>query len=147
MSIGAVELSEGSVTRLKLLQGYSFRVQFDSEGTPDMVVDEPKPVGEGLGPNSTRLLSAAVGQCLSSSLLYCLRKARIRVTSLEMEVKSNLVKSEKGQTRLKSLDVQIHLDVNPEDRSRATRCLRIFEEYCTVTPSVRSGIEVKVNIV
>ena len=142
-----MELSEGSVTQLRLLQGYSFRVQFDSDGTPDMVVDEPKPVGWGSGPNSTRLLSAAVGQCLSSSLLYCLRKARIRVTSLETTVKSGLKKNEEGRMRVGDLDVQIHLDVDPEDRLRASRCLRIFEEYCTVTPSVRSGIEVKVNIV
>ena len=141
-----MELSEGSVTRLRLLQGYSFRVQFDSEGTPDMVVDEPKPVGEGSGPNSTRLLSAAVGQCLSSSLLYCLRKARIRVTGLDTSVKSNLEKNKEGRMRDGDLDVQIHIDVDPEDRLRASRCLRIFEECCTVTPSVRNGIEVKVNI-
>jgi uncharacterized OsmC-like protein len=142
-----VELYEGSVTKLKLLQGYSFRVQFDLEGTPDLVVDEPKPVGDGSGPNSTRLLSAAVGQCLSSSLIYCLRKARIKVINLEMSVKSNLEKDEEGHTRVRNLDVQIHLEVDPEDRLRASRCLAIFEDYCTVTPSVRRGIEIKVNMV
>ncbi|HJX23233.1 MAG TPA: OsmC family peroxiredoxin, partial [Candidatus Bathyarchaeia archaeon] len=68
-------------------------------------------------------------------------------TSLETTVKSGLKKNEEGRMRVGDLDVQIHLDVDPEDRLRASRCLRIFEEYCTVTPSVRSGIEVKVNIV
>jgi hypothetical protein len=35
----------------------------------------------------------------------------------------------------------VHLDVDEQDRTRVTRCLDIFENYCTVTQSVRKGIE------
>jgi len=70
------------VTKLKLLEGYKFRVEFDVEDMPSLIVDEPKPIGQGSGPNPTRLLSAAVGNCLSSSLLYCIGKAHVRVKDL-----------------------------------------------------------------
>ena len=62
-------LSETTITKLTLLEGYKFRVEFDVDGMPNLIVDELKPIGQGSGPNPTRLLSAAVGNCLSSSLL------------------------------------------------------------------------------
>ena len=140
-------LSETTITKLKLLEGYKFRVEFDVEEMPDLIVDELKPIGQSSGPNPTRLLSTAVGNCLSSSLLYCLGKARVRVNNLETTVKTNIGKNEEGRLRVKNLDVRIHLEVEDEDKVRVPRCLEIFENYCTVTPSVRKGIEVNVNYV
>ena len=140
-------MPETTITKLKLLEGYKFGVEFDVSDMPDFVVDELKPIGQGSGPNPPRLLSAAVGHCLSSSLLYCFNKARVRVRNLETTVKANIVRNEEGRLRVKNLDAQIHLEVEDEDKERVSRCLEIFENYCTVTPSVRKGIEVNVNYV
>jgi len=134
------------MVKLELLDGYRFRVGFDMEGIPDLVVDEMKPIGEGLGPNPSRLLSAAVGHCLSSSLLYCLSKAKIKVKKLSTSVKANIERNKEGYLRITGLEVAIHLEVNEEDKLRVPRCLDIFENYCTVTQSVRKGIDVKVNV-
>jgi uncharacterized OsmC-like protein len=139
-------LTESVYTKLKLRKGYEFKVIFDVVGVPELVVDEITPIGESVGPNPTRLLSAAVGHCLSSSLLFCLRKARVGVKDLETEVKANLERNEEGYLRVTSLDAQIRLDVNKDDKSRIDRCLGIFENYCTVTQSVRKGLDVKVTI-
>jgi len=139
-------LSESVFTKLELLEGYRFRVEFDEENVPSLVVDEMKPVGEGLGPNPSRLLSVAVGHCLSSSLLYCLSKAKVKIKKLETTVKTDIVRNKENYLRISGLDVQIHLEVNEEDKPRVPRCLDIFENYCTVTQSVRQGIDVKVNI-
>jgi len=138
-------LSESVLTKLGLLEGYRFKVEFDVEGVPNLVVDEMKPIGEGLGPNPARLLSAAVGHCLSSSLLYCLGKAKIKVKKLDTLVKANVERNEDGYLRVAGLDVKIHLEVNEEDKLRVPRCLSVFENYCTVTQSVRKGIEVRVS--
>jgi uncharacterized OsmC-like protein len=139
-------LAESIYTKLKLRKGFEFKVVFDGADVPELIVDEIKPLGENAGPNPTRLLSAAVGHCISSSLLFCLLKARVKVKDLETEVKANVVRNEEGYLRVRSLDVQIRLDVQEDDKSRVARCLGIFENYCIVTQSVRKGIAVKVTI-
>lgn len=139
-------MTESVYTKLKLRKGYEFKVIFDVAGVPELIVDEITPIGENVGPNPTRLLSAAVGHCLSSSLLFCLRKARVGVKDLETEVKANLERNEEGYLRVTSLNAQIRLNVNKDDKSRVNRCLSIFENYCTVTQSVRKGLDVKVTI-
>jgi len=138
-------LSELVLTKLELLEGYRFKVEFDVDGVPSLDVDEMKPIGEGLGPNPPRLLSAAVGHCLSSSLLYCLGKAKVKVKKLDTVVKADIERNEEGYLRVAGLDVQIHLEVIEEDKLRVPRCLNLFANYCTVTQSIRKGIEVKVK--
>ena len=133
-------------TKLEFVDGYRFKVGFDVEGVPGLVVDEMKPLGEGVGPNPTRLLSIAVGHCVSSSLLYCLNKVRVKAKKLETTVKANITRNKEGYFRIASIDVQIHLEVGEDNKKRVQRCLSTFENYCTVTQSVRKGIDVKVNV-
>jgi len=140
-------MSERSIeTKLVRVDGYKFDVNFDVDYLPNLVADEPKPIGEGAGPNAPRLLAAAMGQCMSSSLIYCLNKTRIPIINLETTVKTNLFKNEKGLTRIKSIEIQISLEVNEKDQTRLQRCLTIFEDYCTVTQSIRQGIPVDVKV-
>jgi uncharacterized OsmC-like protein len=134
------------VTKLRLIDGYQFNVESDVEYIPNFLVDETKPDGEGSGPNPLRLLAAAVGHCMSSSLIYCLKKARISVRDIETTVKTSLFRNETGKLRIRSIDVQISLKVNEEDEPRVQRCLTLFEDYCTVTQSIRKGIEVNVHV-
>ena len=134
------------VTKLRLIDGYQFNVEFDVEYLPNLLLDETKPDGEGSGPNPPRLLAAAVGHCMSSSLIYCLKKARIPVRDIETTVKTSLFRNEHGKLRIRSIDVQISLKVNEEDELRVQRCLTLFEDYCTVTQSIRKGIEVNVHV-
>ena len=139
-------MSELISTRLVLLEGYRFKVEFDVNDIPSLVVDEMKPIGEDEGPNPTRLLSAAVGHCISSSLMYCLGKAKVHVKKLETTVQAKVERNKEGYLRIASLDVQVRLEVSEEDRARVPRCLKIFENYCTVTQSVRKGIAVRTSI-
>ncbi len=139
-------MSESILTKLKRIEGYKFKAEFDADGMPDLVIDEVEPQGENSGPNPLRLLSIAVGHCLSSSLLFCLSKARIVVRDVETSVKATTEKNEEGHFRIKNLDVRMRLKVDEKDKARVSRCLEIFENYCTVTQSVRSGIEVTVKV-
>ena len=134
------------MTKLRLVQGYKFNVEFDDH-TPGFLVDEVKPHGEGSGPNPPKILAAAIGHCLSSSLIYCLKKVRVRVKDLETTVQMNFYRNEEGMRRVASIDVQLRLKVNEEDNSRVSRCLKIFENYCTVTQSVIKGIPVNIKVV
>ena len=65
---------ESSVqVRLEQTKDFQFEVNFSS-GMPSMLVDEPAPLGGGRGPSPVQLLAAAVGNCLSDSLLFALHK-------------------------------------------------------------------------
>lgn len=44
---------------LDLQDGYRFLVDFDQEGVPPLLIDEPEPLGEGTGPDAARVLAAA----------------------------------------------------------------------------------------
>jgi len=134
------------VTKLQLIDNYKFNAEFDVDYLPNIILDETKPDGEGAGPNPPRLLSAAVGHCLSSSLIFCLKKARVRINDLQTKVTTNLYRNEQKKLRIKSIDIEIQLEVNEEDKVRVPRCLKLFEDYCTVTQSIRNGVEVNVNM-
>ena len=136
----------GLVTKLKLIENYKFNAEFDIDYLPDIILDETKPDGEGAGPNPTRLLSAAVGHCMSSSLIFCLKKARVRINDLQTKVITNLYRNDQKLLRIKSIEIEIQLEVEEEDKHRVPRCLKLFEDYCTVTQSIRNGIEVNVNV-
>jgi organic hydroperoxide reductase OsmC/OhrA len=121
-------------------------VKFDLPGMPELLVDESEPLGKNAGPNPSRLLSAAVGSCLSSSLLFCLSKGRIAVDDLKTSVETVIRRNEKGRWRIAALKVKLHPVIREEDVSRSKRCLERFEDFCVVTESVRNGIEVNVDI-
>ena len=131
---------------LDLLDGYRFDVDLGADGVPTLRVDEPPPLGAGDGPNAARLLAAAVGDCLSSSALFCLRKARIEVRGLKTTVRTTLGRNEAGRVRIRRMDVSLRPEVAPEDRDRMGRCLDLFEDFCMVTESVRAGIPVDVTV-
>jgi|FLYL01.1.fsa_nt_gi uncharacterized OsmC-like protein len=131
---------------LERIQDFEFRVRFDWDHLEPLTVDEPEPIGKRKGPNAARLLGAAVGNCLSASLLFCLQKARLDVKSLRTAVTGFLQRNERGRWRVVRLDILIVVDVPDQEPQRTSRCLDIFEDYCVVTASVRKGIEVNVLV-
>jgi len=133
-------------TELQRVKDYQFKVRFDSPSIPDLMTDEPAPVGKSEGPNPSRLLSAAVGNCLSSSLLFCFSKARITVDDLKASVETVTRRNENGRWRIAALEVKLHPRVRGEDLAGSKRCLGLFEDFCIVTESVRKGIQVTVDV-
>ena len=131
---------------MDLDDGYRFLVDFDQDGVPALQLDEPEPIGAGAGPNASRLLAAAVANCMSASLLYCLRRARIEVHGLRATVSGEYERNDAGRLRIGAIDVSIAPVVDEADRPRMKRCLELFEDFCVVTQSVRSGIEVNVAV-
>jgi len=131
---------------LDLQDGYRFLVDFQQEGVPPLLMDEPEPLGQGTGPSAARLLAAAVGNCLSASALYCLRRARIEVHRMRTTVRTSLERNEAGRLRVKGISVLIEPIVDEAEQGRMQRCLELFEDFCVVTQSVRSGIEVEVTV-
>lgn len=127
-------------------EGYRFTVDFDQPGVPPLLVDEPPPLGDGDGPNPARLLAAAVANCLSASLLYCLRKSRVEPAAFRATVEGEMVRNEDGRLRIGRLTVHLHPTLPGNEMRRVERCTGLFEDFCIVTQSVRDGIEIDVRV-
>lgn len=130
---------------LEQMDGFEFRVRFDDAGWPELVTDEPAPLGKGRGPNPARLLAASIGNCLAASLLFCLQKGGISVHGLEADVKLQLVRNERKRLRVGKVNVHLRPHL-AEDEAKIAACLEGFEDFCLVTQSVREGIAIDVDV-
>lgn len=129
---------------LEQLGGYEFKVGFDKPW-PEWHTDEPPPLGKDAGPNPARVLALAIVNCLSASLVFCLSKKGEKVTGLKSRVHVDVVRNEKGRLRIGKVDVTIAAPVE-RDSAALLACLDTFEDFCTVTQSVRDGFPVNVNV-
>ncbi len=128
------------------IEDYRFRVQFDKNQYPELVTDEPPPIGSDSGPNASRLLAVAVGNCLCASFLFSARKARLTLKSIHAGVKVWYARNDKGRLRIGKMKVEIAPAFEEVDAAKIARCKELFEDYCVVTQSVRSGIDVSVDV-
>jgi uncharacterized OsmC-like protein len=128
---------------LEQVQDYQLRVIFDRPEAAEVVVDEPAPLGQDAGPNASRLLAAAVGSCLTASLLFCLRKVRLEPGRIRTRVRVWMGRNERGRLRIARLRAEIDPGI-ALDAPGALRCREIFEDFCVVTQSVRQGVPVEV---
>ena len=131
---------------LELRQGYQFLVDFGMPGVPGLLMDEPGPLGAGQGPNASRMLAAAIANCLSASLLFCLRKAHVDVHGMRTDASAALMRNERGRPRVGRISVRIHPELEQTDSGRIARCLGLLEDFRVVTQSVRSGLDVSVEV-
>jgi uncharacterized OsmC-like protein len=127
--------------------GYEFAVDFDQESVPVLLTDEPPPLGQGKGPNPACLLAAAVGNCMSASLKFCLDRSRMDLVEMSVRVDGSIVRNERGRFRIASLRVRLEPTLAEADLERISRCLEIFEDFCIVGQSVQQGIEIEVDVV
>lgn len=134
-----------SVT-ITLEQGYRFDVDPEIPGAEHFHIDESPPLGEGSAPSPSRVLASAMASCLASSLTFCLRKARIELRGLRVTARGTMVRNERKRLRVGSLHIELFPEVAAADEARMQRCLEIFEDFCVVTESVRSGIPVVVGV-
>jgi organic hydroperoxide reductase OsmC/OhrA len=139
-------MSDDVAVTMELRQGYAFTVDLADGEAPPWVMDEPPPLGTGAGPSPSRLLVAAVANCLSSSALFCLRKARIDVRGMRTRAHATTARNESGRLRIAAITVVVQPVVAEEDVSRIARCLELFEDFCVVSQSVRAGIDISVSV-
>lgn len=126
---------------------YVFRIRFDDTGIPDLLTDEPEPLGGGNGPNPSRMLVAAVANCMSASLLFSLRKFKNTPGPLVTKATAHIGRSAEGRLRVERIDAEIALPEMAGSYVQLDRILAQFEQFCVVTESVRTGVAVNVRVV
>jgi organic hydroperoxide reductase OsmC/OhrA len=143
-------MSEDSGFSLELRQqaDYRFAVEFDAGQLPTLLTDEPPPLGGGAGPNPARLLGAAVANCLAASLLFALRKFKNNnAEPLRARATVTLARNPQGRLRVGRIGVELHLAAAARELRAIDRVLAQFEDFCIVTQSVRTGIQIDVTVI
>lgn len=132
---------------LSLDRGFEFVATFDDlPGSISVRLDEPAPLGESHGPHAAALVAAAAGNCLAASLLFCLRKSRASVGALKAKVAAHVDRNDEGRMRISRIDVELEPDLEGDDLAKLERCSALFEDFCVVTQSLRSGVPVNVTL-
>lgn len=126
-------------------QNYQFLVDFGA-GIPGLVADEPAPLGQGEGPAPTHMLLAAVANCLSASLLFSLQKFKQDAGGITTRATCTIDRNESNRLRIQNIDVAIQFGKDGAELAHLDRVLGQFEEFCTVTQSVRAGIPVSISV-
>ena len=139
-------MSEKTITvRLQQQADYRFDIRFD-DNMPVLTSDEPAPLGSGTGPSTVQLLCAAVGNCLSDSLLFAFRKFKQTPEPIRCEVQAVIGRNEQGRVRVLRMYAKLKLGVAANKLEHADRVLSQFEEFCTVTQSVVQGIPIHTRV-
>ena len=131
--------------QLQQIEDYRFDAHF-GPALPALQVDEPPPLGQGQGPSPVQLLAAAVGNCLSASLLFALRKFKLEAGPLRCEVSAEVGRNAEGRVRVLGMQATLRLAAPGDTLPHLDRVLSGFEAYCTVTQSVAAGIPVTVHV-
>ncbi len=130
-----------------LVDGLRFTVSFpEIPGAVPIVIDEEPPAGGGTGPNPTALLAASIGSCLAASLVFCLGRARLTPANVSADVRAHVVRNDAGRFRVDGVNVALAVEIADADDPRLQRCRELFEDFCIVTQSVRTGIPVDVQL-
>jgi uncharacterized OsmC-like protein len=125
--------------------GYQFLIDFGL-GTPDLLVDEPAPLGSGAGPTPSRLLVAGIANCLSFSLLTALMKFKQDTGGLVVTATAHTERNAEGRIRITEVSIAIRFGKTVTEIEHLERILGSFEAFSTVSQSVQQGIALKISV-
>jgi len=138
-------MSESVTVSLEQEQDFRFAIHY-AEGKPAFRGDEPPPLGQGAGPSPSQLLAAAVGNCLSDSLLFALRKFKQKPEPIRTQATATVGRNAENRLRVLGILVKLTVGAPRASLEHLERALGQFEEFCTVSQSVRQGIPVTVEV-
>lgn len=135
----------GKGVALRQEAGYRFENEFGG-GKALLHTDEPKPLGTDTGPSPMQLLAAAVANCLAASLLFAFRKFHQSPEPISATAVAIEGRNEQKRLRVARIEARLTLGVPAASLEDVEHVLERFEDYCTVTASVRQAIPVQVEV-
>jgi organic hydroperoxide reductase OsmC/OhrA len=127
--------------------GVAFDLDFGLLGVAALRTDSLPPLGAGSGPNSETLLVAAVANCLSASLLFALRKYKNDSVAVSARASADVEPNAAGRLRVVAIRVELRLSETFAALRFGDRAVAQYEDFCTVTQSVKAAIPVFIQVV
>lgn len=127
--------------------GYRFSIDFGA-AIPALQTDEVHPISDGDGPCPEQLLLASTANCLCASLFFALTKFRQDPQGLSATATCRIERNANRRLRIVAIDVDITIGADASDFAldMANRALAQFEDFCTVSESIRQGIPTAVRV-
>jgi len=137
--------SDNAIVTITRQSGFQFLVDF-GPNIATMLADEPEPLGQGSGPAPNHMLLAAVANCLSASLVFALQKFKQDPGQLKATATPEMGRNADKRLRIVGINVMLKLGRPAAELEHLDRVLAQFEEFCTVSMSVRQGIAIEVQV-
>ena len=138
-------MSDNAIVTITRQSGYQFLVDF-GPNIATMLADEPEPLGQGSGPAPNHMLLAAVVNCLSASLVFALQKFKQDPGELKATATPEMGRNADKRLRIVGINVKLELGRPAAELEHLDRVLAQFEDFCTVSMSVRQGIPIGVRV-
>jgi uncharacterized OsmC-like protein len=138
-------MSEEQAVVLTQERDFRFAIDFGG-GVPLIHGDEAPPLGGGTGPTPVQLLAAAVGNCLSDSLYFALRKFKQNPQGITTRVSHQVGRNAEGRLRVMQISVAATLGAPAANIEHLDRVLAQFEGFCTVAQSVGQAVPIDVSV-
>lgn len=138
-------MTQENAVVLKQEGDFRFAIDFGG-GVPLLHGDEAPPLGGGTGPTPVQLLAAAVGNCLSDSLHFALRKFKQDAQGITTHVDYSVGRNTEGRLRVLKMNVEVRLGAPAATIEHLERILSQFEGFCTVAQSVGQGVPIEVAV-
>jgi uncharacterized OsmC-like protein len=146
---------ENTLVNIKLDEDLIFKSLNEYKKIQDLIIDETIDK-EGIldGPDAASLLGLAIVSCLSATFIFCLNKRNLTIEDLKASANISFKKIGGGLTRIDKIQVNIIPKTQDEEvLKRIKICTKelkdgemFFEKACIITPSVRDGIDISVNV-
>lgn len=101
--------------------------------------------GEDRGPAPTEIFLASLGSCIMVNISRIAQKMKLDLKGVHMDVKG--VKEYNGHpSSFITLDVDISIKADSRDREKLERLIRLAEENCTVSNTLRNAVKPNVRL-
>ena len=102
--------------------------------------------GRNLGPAPTELFLAALGGCIMINISRIAKKMKIALRSVRMRVVGTKEQRDRPSSFIE-LNVNVTIDADTIDRAKLEKLVRLAEENCTVSNTLRNAVVPTVHLV
>jgi organic hydroperoxide reductase OsmC/OhrA len=132
--------------KIKLIGDYEFRLSFDHDALTDIEVKIPKTLEDKSVGVARTFLAASGTYCMSGALYSLLRARGVDVNGISATSSVKMGKDDKGKSWVEGLNIDIQLDIPDESIDTLDHCVKLLENGCLVTRSLKKGIHVNHTI-
>ncbi len=132
--------------KIKLIGDYDFRLIFDHDALNDIDVKLSKIPEDKRAGAARSILAASATYCMSGFLYQMLRARGVDVNGISATSSVKMGKDDKGKSWVEGLNLDILVDISDESRDVLDHCVKLLEDGCLVTRSLKKGIHVNHTI-